>query len=191
MSASATRRRRGASRSTTTASRGSGSTATRTTACTSSTRSAYSVHDNFIFDNSGYGIHLWTHSISGRFYNNTIDGNGSGSVLIGGQWNSYGGPSSNNAFYANILSYPGSGKNVVSFWSASGSPGSGNVVSRNCVWQGSLVEAAGVSYADNVAADPAYVDRRAKVYRLAPRSRCAAYGVRVAGAAVKAGSPTP
>jgi len=138
------------------------------------------VHDNYIFDNSGYGIHLWTHSIDGRFYNNTIDGNGSGSLLIGGQWNVFGGPSSGNAFNANILSNPGSRKNVVVFWSVSGAPGSENVVTRNCVWEGSSVDDAGVAYADNITGDPSYVDRQAKIFRLASHSKCAGYGVRAA-----------
>jgi parallel beta-helix repeat protein len=138
------------------------------------------VHDNFIFDNSGYGIHLWTHSIDGRFYDNTIDGNRSGNVLIGGQWNAKGGPSSGNGFYGNILSNPSSRKNVVVFWSSAGqgTPGSGNVVSRNCDWGGALVEKPGVTYADNVTADPSYVDREAKIFRLGRHSGCAGYGVR-------------
>jgi parallel beta-helix repeat protein len=138
------------------------------------------VHDNYIFDNSGYGIHLWTHSVDGRFYNNTIDGNRSGNVLIGGQWNSKGGPSTGNDFYGNILSNPDSRKNVVVFWSSAGrgTPGSDNLVARNCDWQGALVKKAGVTYADNITANPSYVDRAAKIFRLSGHSRCAGYGVR-------------
>jgi parallel beta-helix repeat protein len=138
------------------------------------------VHDNYIFDNSGYGIHLWTHSVDGRFYHNTIDGNRSGNVLIGGQWNSKGGPSSGNDFYDNVLSNPDSRKNVAVFWSSAGrgTPGSDNLVTGNCAWQGALLKNAGVAYADNITADPSYVDRAAKIFRLSDHSRCAGYGVR-------------
>src|SRR4051812_2693612 len=68
------------------------------------------VHDNYIYDNAGgYGIQLWTHSMNGRFYRNTIDGNGAGSIIVAGQSNANGDPSSNNEIDHNILSNPISG----------------------------------------------------------------------------------
>ncbi len=141
------------------------------------------VHDNLIYDNSGYGIHLWTHSLNGHFYNNTIDGNGAGNIMIGGQWNSYGEPSSNNVFYGNILSNPRSGRNVRMFWSAegAGTPGEDNRVFGNCVWGGGLVQGPGVTYSDNKIAPPLFASRAGENFTLLRGSPCASFGARLNG----------
>ncbi|HEY4346977.1 MAG TPA: Ig-like domain-containing protein [Gaiellaceae bacterium] len=137
------------------------------------------VHDNTIYDNEGgFGIQLWTGSQNGKFYDNTIDGNGAGSVIIGGQTTSYSGPSSNNEFYGNIFSNPGAshgGYNVNVFWSG-GVAGTGNSVHDNCVSGGDLMNAAGVSYASNRNSAPAYLDASHDNFTLGASSPCAGYG---------------
>ena len=65
------------------------------------------VHHNYIYDNAGgYGIQLWTSSQRGHIYNNTIDGNGAGSIIIAGQIVGATRPSSYNEIDHNILSNP-------------------------------------------------------------------------------------
>src|SRR4051812_1868758 len=157
------------------------------------------VRDNYIYDNSGgYGIQLWTHSMNGHFLRNTIDGNGPGNVIISGQQNANGAPSSNNEFDHNIFSNPGSGKNVVIFWSSYPSlpTGTGNVVHDNVSWAGSLDSGptycsgscSGVTYTNNPNVNPSYVDRAGKNFVLAAGSAAAGYGV---GAVVAPAPPPP
>jgi hypothetical protein len=144
------------------------------------------VHDNYIYDNAGgYGIQLWTHAMNGRIYRNTIDGNGAGSIIVAGQQNSYGGPSSGNEIDHNILSNPISGTNITIFWSSGGPTGTGNTVHDNVYWKGGLDpgsaycggSCSGVTYTANVNADPAYVDRSSKDFNLRSGSAALGYGV--------------
>lgn len=158
------------------------------------------VHDNLIYDNrGGYGIQLWTHSLNGHFYRNTIDGNGAGNIIIAGQANVYGGPSSNNEFDHNILSNPLSGHNVVVFWSnysGGDPPGTGNTVHDNVYRNGDLSagtaycggSCSGVAYAANIDVDPRYVDRVAKNFALQSGSPATGYG---AGSGASAPAPAP
>jgi len=146
------------------------------------------VHDNVIYRNlGGYGIQLWTHSLNGHFYRNTFDGNGAGSVIISGQQNANGGPSSNNQFDHNIFSNPVSGHNVVIFWSgvSGGAPtGTGNSVHDNVYWKGDLDpgsaycsgSCSGVSYSTNKNADPLYLDRVGGDFTLQSASPALGYG---------------
>jgi Big-like domain-containing protein/uncharacterized protein DUF1565 len=135
------------------------------------------VHDNYIYDDAGgYGIQLWTHSMNGHIYRNTIDGNGQGSMIIAGQQNANGGPSSNNEIDHNIFSNPVSGKNIAVFWSG-GAAGSGNSVHDNVYWGGGFDSATGVAYSNNLAADPQYTNRPAKDFTLTTGSPATGYGV--------------
>jgi hypothetical protein len=144
------------------------------------------VHDNYIYDNAGgYGIQLWTHSMNGHIYRNTIDGNGAGSIIVAGQQNTIGGPSSNNEIDHNILSFPTSGRNVAIFWSSGGPYGTGNTMHDNVYWKGDLDPGtaycsgtcSGVTYTNNLNADPLYIDRAAKKFTLQSGSPAAVYGV--------------
>jgi hypothetical protein len=148
--------------------------------------SGAAIHDNYIYDNAGgYGIQLWEHAQNSKIYNNTIDGNGAGSIIIAGTTNSTGGPSSHNEIYRNILSNPVSGNNTVIFWSnysGGAAPGTGNTVHDNVYWNGKLDPGsaygskAGVSYADNVNVDPQYVNRPGHDFSLKQRSPATGYG---------------
>jgi parallel beta helix pectate lyase-like protein/Big-like domain-containing protein len=145
------------------------------------------VHDNYIYDNAGgFGIQLWTSSQRGHIYNNTIDGNGAGSIIIAGQLIGSTAPSSYNEIDHNILSNAVSGKNTVVFWgnysSSSANAGRGNNVRDNVSWQGSLDAGsayganAGVAYASNSSVDPQYVDRTSKTFTLRAGSPAAGFG---------------
>jgi hypothetical protein len=148
--------------------------------------SAAVIRDNYIYDNAGgYGIQLWEHAQSSKIYNNTIDGNGAGSIIIAGTTNSTGGPSSNNEIYRNILSNPISRKNTVIFWSnysGGAAPGTGNTVHDNVYWKGKVDPGstygskAGVSYANNASVDPRYVNRSGKDFSLTQESPATGYG---------------
>jgi len=147
------------------------------------------VHDNYIYDNAGgYGIQLWTHAMNGRIYRNTIDGNGAGSIIIAGQQNASGGPSSGNEIDHNILSNPSSGRNISIFWSSGGPMGEGNTVHDNVYWKGDLDtgssycggSCSGVSYSSNLSVDPTYADRTAKDFSLGSRSPALGYGAAAA-----------
>lgn len=151
------------------------------------------VHDNVIYRNlGGYGIQLWTHSMNGHFYRNTIDGNGAGNVIIAGQQNASGGPSSNNEFDHNVLSNPVSGHNIVIFWSSGGPTGTGNSVHDNDYWNGNLDSGSaycsgscsGVTYTANKNANPLYVDVGAGDFTLQATSPALGYGA-------ASGSPAP
>jgi Right handed beta helix region len=146
------------------------------------------IRDNYIYDNAGgYGIQLWEHAQNSKIYNNTIDGNGAGSIIIAGTTNSTGGPSSHNEIYRNILSNPVSGNNTVIFWSnysGGAPPGTGNTVNDNVYWNGKLDPGsaygskAGVSYSDDVSVDPQYVNRGGNDFSLKRRSPATGYGAR-------------
>jgi hypothetical protein len=149
------------------------------------------VHDNYIYDNAGgYGIQLWTSSQRGHIYNNTIDGNGAGSIIIAGQIVGATRPSSYNEIDHNILSNPVSGKNTGVFWgsysSSTANAGTGNAVHDNVSWQGWLDPGsayganAGVTYPNNPSVDPQYVDRVAKNFALRAGSLAAGFGANVA-----------
>jgi len=154
------------------------------------------VHDNVVYHNlGGYGIQLWTHSLNGHFYRNTIDGNGAGSIVIAGQLNANGSPSSNNEFDHNILSNPVSGHNVVIFWSnysGGSTAGTGNTVHDNVYWKGDLDpgtaycggSCSGVTYRTNTNADPMFVDRGAGNLALQAGSPAVGYGA-------ASGTPAP
>jgi hypothetical protein len=144
------------------------------------------IHDNYIYDNAGgYGIQLWEHAQSSKIYNNTIDGNGAGSIIIAGTTNSTGGPSSDNEISRNILSNPVSGNNMVIFWSnysGGAAPGTGNIVHDNVYWKGKLDPGstygsrAGVDYTNNANVDPQYVSRPSDDFLLKQRSPATGYG---------------
>ena len=88
----------------------------------------------------------------------------------------YGVATSGDEIDHNILSNPGSGKNIQIFWSG-GVAGSGNSVHDNVYWGGGFDTGAGVSYANNTQADPKYTNRAGKDFTLSAGSPAAGYGV--------------
>ena len=98
---------------------------------------------------------------------NVIDGNGQGVIFSG--------RSADNLVERNVISNPVLRYNLESFETT----GSGNLARRNCLWSSREPGDAGiqpdiaVEVRANVTAEPAYVNRNDKDFRLRPGSRCA------------------
>jgi hypothetical protein len=128
---------------------------------------------NYIFDNTGDGVSLYPNGDSITIEHNVIDGNGNG-VLFGSDGRVV---SINDNARLNVIS------NSIGFNVYSAFPmtvGTGNNATMNCLWKGAKGDVAmptkGFTAKDNVTADPMYVDRAAKDFRLAPTSACQGMG---------------
>jgi parallel beta-helix repeat protein len=128
---------------------------------------------NTIFDNTGDGVSLFPNGDSITIEHNIIDGNGNG-VLFGSDGSVV---SINDNARLNVISNS-TGFNVYSAFPMA--VGTGNNATMNCLWMGAKGDVAtpmkGFTAKDNVTADPMYVDRAAKDFRLAPTSMCAGMG---------------
>ena len=126
---------------------------------------------NWIYDNSDRGVQMYPDSQGAYIANNVIDGNGQGV--------SYARQSANNVVEHNVISNSVLRWNIED-WELSGG---GNVARLNCVWTtrtGSYARQGGVmvnpdfTATQNLTADPQFVNRTAKDFRLAAGSPCAA-----------------
>jgi hypothetical protein len=128
---------------------------------------------NYIFDNTGDGVSLYPNGDSVTIEHNVIDGNGNG-VLFGSDGKVV---SINDNARQNVISNS-TGFNVYSAFPMT--VGTGNNATMNCLWMGAkgdvAMPAKGFTAKDNVTADPMYLDRAAKDFRLAPTSACAGMG---------------
>jgi hypothetical protein len=131
------------------------------------------IANNAIFDNTGDGVSLYPNGDSITIEHNIIDGNGNG-VLFGSDGSVV---SINDNARLNVISNS-TGFNVYSAFPMA--VGTGNNATMNCLWMGAKGDVQtpmkGFSAKDNVTADPMYVDRAAKDFRLAPTSACAGMG---------------
>jgi parallel beta-helix repeat protein len=131
------------------------------------------ITNNTIFDNTGDGVSLFPNGDSITIEHNVIDGNGNG-ILFGSNGTVV---SINDNARFNVISNS-TGFNVYSAFPTA--VGTGNNATMNCLWMGAKGDVAtpmkGFSAKDNVTADPMYVDRAAKDFRLAPTSMCAGMG---------------
>ena len=122
--------------------------------------------DNWIYDNADRGVQLFPDAQRTYIARNVIDGNGEGIVFAR--------RSARNVIEHNVIANSIVRYNVEDFELR----GAGNVVRRNCLWSpifGGIALTSpgiGVELLDNLVAEPEYLDREGKDFRLPPASPC-------------------
>jgi parallel beta-helix repeat protein len=133
--------------------------------------------DNLIYDNADRGIQLYPDAQDTVVAHNVVDGNGEG-VIFSGEGGS---ASSGNRVTDNVITNSLLRFNVESWWPVGNPVGTGNVVERNCLWngrQGNVAPQVGFVARDNVVANPGFESRAAKDFALLDGSPCAGFGPR-------------
>jgi Right handed beta helix region len=132
---------------------------------------------NWIYDGdprAGWGVHLYPDADATLVADNVIDGNGGGIVISSEGTRS----SDNNVIRDNVISNSLTRYNVEDYVSQVAPQN--NLVEHNCIWNGRMgnFDANHQGYVErqNVTADPLYVNRAAKDFRLRPASPCAGMG---------------
>jgi hypothetical protein len=131
---------------------------------------------NTIYDNGSRGIKVGPDSQGAVIRGNVIDGNPIGLNFSGDDSSD----SSDNVVENNVIANSTRWWNVQSYWP--GPEGSGNLVRSNCVWggnpnphynqDGGVSDDDGFTAEENLIAEPAYIDRQAKDFRLRSDSPC-------------------
>lgn len=129
--------------------------------------------NNVIYNIQAYAIQFFPNAQRVLFGHNVVDGGGPsvrGGVIFGGD-ESY--RSNDNVVERNIVSYART-DNISSWWG--GAVGKGNVARFNCVWQGQSenldTRNGGFRSIANTVADPLFVNRAQRDFRLRRGSRC-------------------
>jgi hypothetical protein len=127
--------------------------------------------DNLFVNQSGYTFQFYPNARRMVFAHNVIDGSGSvrGGVVFGGD-TSY--VSNNNSVQHNVITHAAT-YGITSSWE--NGVGSGNVASNNCLSDnrsGDVASQSGFSASANTHADPMFVNRAARDYRLSSSSPC-------------------
>ena len=127
---------------------------------------------NVIWNVAAKAIQLYPNAHRMRVVENIVDGGPPsirGSVIFGGNVLQ---ASSGNLVERNVIAYARR-YNIESNFE--GDVGSGNVARANCLWdgaRGNIGRQIGFTATDNIVADPQFVDREKRDYRLGPNSRC-------------------
>jgi hypothetical protein len=127
------------------------------------------VVDNLFWNSSAWAIHLYPNAHGTTVAHNVIDGNGSGVIFAGDRHLA----SSDNVVAHNVITNSTVDYNVQAFWA--GPVGSGNVARDNCLYNGkagNVAAQSGFTASANTVADPQYVDRARRDYRLRAASPC-------------------
>lgn len=129
---------------------------------------------NVFWNTAGYAIQLYPNAQGTRVAHNVVDGGSPsvrGGVIFGGDGSH---ASSNNVVEENVIAFAAT-FNITSTWSDS-TPGTGNIARNNCVWGGTFgnvnTAKGGFVALDNLVADPLFVDRVVRDYRLGTASLC-------------------
>jgi hypothetical protein len=131
------------------------------------------ITENVFWNSAAYAIQLYPNAQNTVFSHNVVDGGSPsvrGGVIFAGSSTT---TSNNNTVADNVIAYSVS-SNISSWWG--GAAGSGNVARDNCVYGGGggNIAGSGFSSIGNVTADPAFVNRSARDYRLSAGSACLA-----------------
>jgi hypothetical protein len=129
--------------------------------------------DNVFWNSAAYAIQLYPNARRTRFAHNVVDGDEPsvrGGVLFGGDFDY---ASSDNVVERNVIAYART-YNITSTWDEA--KGNGNVARFNCVWGGEEGNVntgeGGFTASANTVADPLFVDREERDYRLGADSAC-------------------
>lgn len=143
------------------------------------------IRDNYIYDNADRGIQLYPDSQGTLVEHNVIDGNGEG-IIFGSDVSPGVHTSTNNVVRGNVISNSKVRWLIEAWWN--GPIGTGNLVTGNCLWptntttsynaNGGVSNDGGFTATSNLVANPLYVNRAAKDFRLSAGSPCLAYGPR-------------
>jgi chitodextrinase len=131
------------------------------------------ITDNIFWNTAAYALHLYPNAQRTVFAHNVIDGGSRsvGGVIFAGD---SGAASSGNIVEHNVIGYS-TRYNIESWWA--GPVGSGNVARSNCVFGGGLGDIGvtnGFAAESNVPADPIFLSRAGRDYRLRADSPCLA-----------------
>jgi hypothetical protein len=128
---------------------------------------------NVFWNSAAYAIQLYPNAQRTRFAHNIVDGDSPsvrGGVVFGGD-STY--ASNDNLVEHNVLAYAET-YNITSTWG--GLVGSGNVARNNCLWAGNEgnidSSEGGLRAYANISADPRFMNRAKRDYRLDPDSSC-------------------
>ena len=135
------------------------------------------ITNNVIYDNADYAIHLYPDASGTYIARNVMDGNGGGVVFAGekaGGEYQHDYASANNIVRNNVISDSRKYHNIESSWG--GPKGTGNLATRNCLWNGAdgnVSDQVGFRARGNVIARPAFHNRGQGDFRLKARTVCA------------------
>jgi Right handed beta helix region len=135
---------------------------------------------NMIYGNADWGIQFYPEADHSYVAHNVIDGNGGGIIVAGesagGEYNQAH-ASDHNRVELNVIANSSADQNIAVFWG--GPVGVGNVVRRNCVWNGNdgnVGDSTGLAISGTIVANPRFVNRNAQDFRMLASSRCRRMG---------------